>query len=120
MARSSRRISTRRVEAGNVRRLLAARAQHGQGRGRRALRYDSVAAHKLSTHGVKPMATLSTVATARQRMPLFLRVQRAQKLTMMSAQHAPTRPKTEAEAPTERMPGRKTIEEIVPKSPEKT
>ena len=33
---------------------------------------------------------------------------------------APTRPKTEAEAPTERTSGRKTTDTIVPKIPEST
>ena len=72
---------------------------------------------KLSTYGVKPMDTLITVAMVRQRTPEPLRVQRAQKLTSTSAQLAPIRPKTEADAPTESTPGRKTMETSVPKMP---
>ena len=73
---------------------------------------------KLSTKGVKPIATFSIVAIVRQTTPEPFNVHRAQKLTMISAQLAPTRPKTEADAPTDKVPGRKTIDTTVPKRPE--
>ena len=74
---------------------------------------------KLSTHGVRPKATLSAVTSRRPRQPVRWIVQRAQKLMMMSAQQAPKRPKTEADAPTESTPGRKTMETMVPNQPER-
>mmetsp|Transcript_26312 Transcript_26312/g.44923 ORF Transcript_26312/g.44923 Transcript_26312/m.44923 type:complete len:218 (+) Transcript_26312:339-992(+) len=75
---------------------------------------------KLSTKGVRPMKRLTAVDSVKVSTPEPRSVHLAAKLTSTSAQHAPMSPKTEAEAPTEITPGRKTTETIVPKRPEAT
>eukprot|EP00967_Tisochrysis_lutea_P099916 scaffold148700_cov34-Tisochrysis_lutea.AAC.2 len=75
---------------------------------------------KLSTKGVRPNRMLKTVRNSSPTNPEPRNVQRAKKLTMQSAQAAPKRPKTEADAPKEITPGRSTTDTMVPKIPEST
>mmetsp|Transcript_15314 Transcript_15314/g.48590 ORF Transcript_15314/g.48590 Transcript_15314/m.48590 type:complete len:200 (+) Transcript_15314:995-1594(+) len=74
---------------------------------------------KLSTHGVRPMRRFTMVMKTSPTMPDSRTLPRARWLSMMSAQVAPTRPNTEAEAPSETTPGSRTTDTMVPHSPER-